>query len=661
MNIGIIAPYSRPFDGAASEGSGQNTFIRQSALALAQRGHTVYLLRRKSRPTDRRQTKHGSRIIEIAVPSGPPQRLGRIETFRACARTSITDMEIIRDIDVVLAHYWVSAPWISQLLLQTTKRVVYFSHAFLYNPYRSAKESKAQSTAELMIAGLPTIYGVYTRSEKTWAENVFGKERVVYAPPGTGEIPLRPSRRCRDGVALFAGRKNHAKGYDLFCRLAKQHPEQSFAAIGRSTDGGSPASNVTETDVVSFPALMRKIRAAKVVVCPSRIEYFGLVPLMAVACGTPVLASRTGGHPDVIVHGRNGLLFTPDRFSALANAYEKFMRHPLILSQQEQRRICRAFRWDRWVGTIEGAARRPRHVFSGSILDVSVSPREVKDSIVNYECVRLPGSVHIIALDEDGAIVLVKEKKVHRAGIKTGLVSGIIDPGETSFAAARRELAEELGYRAGTLRLFQKVEQHDAVVDTRYYFLASRLRKMRRPHHSTDPFEDIKGEDHVSAQAIRSMLDDGVFGHASTAYVLRRFLDSRTKQLTSHVHHVALRVSNLKQSMQFYSSLLGCTPSKRFYSSNGVTTIQYLYRDDIAFELTCRSRPLAPDVQKKTIASIKHIAFSVKNARQVHRKVKACFPNVSSVKVKRVGEHQMVYFFVRDPDNIEVEFIENAL
>ncbi len=69
-------------------------------------------------------------------------------------------------------------------------------------------------------------------------------------------------------------------------------------------------------------------RIASLMVMPSRNESFGMVIAEAAACGTPVMASRVGGIPQVIQDGRNGVLLPPDDCEAWINALKAFFSAP---------------------------------------------------------------------------------------------------------------------------------------------------------------------------------------------------------------------------------------------------------------------------------------------------------------------------------------------
>jgi phosphatidyl-myo-inositol alpha-mannosyltransferase len=75
--------------------------------------------------------------------------------------------------------------------------------------------------------------------------------------------------------------------------------------------------------VTDTPALAREYASAWVSVLPSVDEAFGLVLLESLAAGTPVVAARSGGPPEIVSSDRVGRLFEPDDANDLAVTLEE--------------------------------------------------------------------------------------------------------------------------------------------------------------------------------------------------------------------------------------------------------------------------------------------------------------------------------------------------
>jgi glycosyltransferase involved in cell wall biosynthesis len=96
-----------------------------------------------------------------------------------------------------------------------------------------------------------------------------------------------------------------------------------------------------------MPALLA---SADVVVTVPWYEPFGLVPLEAMACGRPVVASSVGGILDTVVPGLCGELVPPRRPDVLTATLARLLADPArcrAYGEAGQRRVHELYRWDR--------------------------------------------------------------------------------------------------------------------------------------------------------------------------------------------------------------------------------------------------------------------------------------------------------------------------
>jgi D-inositol-3-phosphate glycosyltransferase len=81
---------------------------------------------------------------------------------------------------------------------------------------------------------------------------------------------------------------------------------------------------------VARPAVPALLCSADAVACVPWYEPFGIVPLEAMACGRPVVASAVGGIQDTVVDQVTGLLVPPRRPDALAAALRDVLGSPTL-------------------------------------------------------------------------------------------------------------------------------------------------------------------------------------------------------------------------------------------------------------------------------------------------------------------------------------------
>lgn len=136
------------------------------------------------------------------------------------------------------------------------------------------------------------------------------------------------------GVVGALGRLEREKGFDvLLDAMAELRGEARLILGGDGSQRQALAARVQAEElpveltgfVAEVPAFLGR---TGVFVLPSRSEGLGLVAVEAMAAGRPVVASCTGGLPEVVVDGETGLLVEPEDPVALARAIRMLLADP---------------------------------------------------------------------------------------------------------------------------------------------------------------------------------------------------------------------------------------------------------------------------------------------------------------------------------------------
>lgn len=101
---------------------------------------------------------------------------------------------------------------------------------------------------------------------------------------------------------------------------------------------------------VLHPGLIERYHRAAVLVFPSVWnEPFGMPTAEAMACGLPVVSTCSGGIPEIVKHGRTGLLVSRDDVGELARGIQQLLDDPALaraMGEAGRRRVLERFTWN---------------------------------------------------------------------------------------------------------------------------------------------------------------------------------------------------------------------------------------------------------------------------------------------------------------------------
>lgn len=176
-------------------------------------------------------------------------------------------------------------------------------------------------------------FAAISRSVKTRVERFYGRPaRVIHPPVDTGYFTPGPEEE-RGSFLLAVSRMVAYKRLDLAIDAAARLRVPLIVAGSGEEEGRLRSHAAAAGAAVTFvirpddDALRRLYRTARALVFPS-VEDFGIVPVEAQACGTPVVALADGGSLDTVVDGRTGVLVEAQDAAELAKGIERVLASP---------------------------------------------------------------------------------------------------------------------------------------------------------------------------------------------------------------------------------------------------------------------------------------------------------------------------------------------
>ena len=210
---------------------------------------------------------------------------------------------------------------------------------------------------------------------------VGGRIRKFYARSSTVIHPPVDTERFRPATErgdyyLTASRFVPYKKIDLIVEAFARMPDRTLVVVGDGPDFAKIKSragaNVKLLGALPHSKLVDLMQRARAFVFAAR-EDFGIVPVEAQACGTPVIAFGQGGVTESVIDGETGLFFdeqTPESIVAAVDEFEELEFDPAVIRRNAERfapvRFRREFsdfveeKWEEFRGGIPGPGHVPR-------------------------------------------------------------------------------------------------------------------------------------------------------------------------------------------------------------------------------------------------------------------------------------------------------------
>ena len=368
MRILVISDHSDPLAKIGSkEAGGQNVYIYYLAKHLAKKGVKVDVFTRWDQRNKRQivNVTPGFRVIRIKA--GPKSFLARDKFLHVLDEFTENILKFAaaqaEGYDLIHSNYWFSGLAGLRLAHDLNLPQIHVYHSigevrfkalqkfklqkkdFYYFQRRVESEKLIAQAVNGIIATSPsekhTLIKLFQVDPKKIPVITIGVDRKVFYPNHQAYARKKLGLSETKKLLVYAGRIEWRKGIGTllfsFKKVLDTYPDSKLYIVGGARTAKLRSLEQAELDrqaklieelgigdkvKYTGPKTHKKLRlyyaAADVCVVPSYYEPFGIVPLEAMACGTPVVASKTGGLGYSVKNGKTGFLAKPRNQQDLA-------------------------------------------------------------------------------------------------------------------------------------------------------------------------------------------------------------------------------------------------------------------------------------------------------------------------------------------------------